>query len=328
MTESQNVEYKSTWRDEYLKWICGFANANRGKLFIGIDDKGHVVGIKDAKRLMEDIPNKVVQHLGLAVDTNLINKGDKHIIEIVVSSSSLPVSYHGVFHYRSGNTKQELKGAALNNFLLRKMGKTWDGISPENASIADIDPLAVKLFINKARESNRISQDVNLDDTESTLQNLNLLNDNSQPKNAAILVFGNNPLRYITTAYFKIGRFGESDDDLMFQDIVEGSILTMADRVIEILRSKYLVSPIRYQGLQRIEELEYPEEALREAILNSIVHKDYTGAPVQIPASRPAYLNLSWKNMPEEFRLHSLRGLLSPKMSPKMSLKMSLKRGD
>jgi ATP-dependent DNA helicase RecG len=188
MTESQNIEYKSGWRDEYLKWICGFANANGGKLFIGNDDKGQTVGIKDVKRLMEDIPNKVVQHLGLAVDTNLIIEGEKQIIEIVVSPSSLPVSYHGVFHYRSGNTKQELKGAVLNNFLLRKMGKTWDGISPENSTIEDIDSLTVKLFINKARDSNRISQDVHSEDIESTLQNLNLLNENSQPKNAAILV--------------------------------------------------------------------------------------------------------------------------------------------
>jgi ATP-dependent DNA helicase RecG len=73
-TESQNIEYKSSWRDEYLKWICGFANANGGKLFIGIDDKGQIVGIKDVKRLMENIPNKVVQNLGLAVDTNLITR--------------------------------------------------------------------------------------------------------------------------------------------------------------------------------------------------------------------------------------------------------------
>ena len=77
MTESQNVEYKSTWRDEYLKWICGFANANGGKLFIGIDDKEQIVGIPNAKRLMEDIPNKVVQHLGLAIETNLLVEGNK-----------------------------------------------------------------------------------------------------------------------------------------------------------------------------------------------------------------------------------------------------------
>lgn len=56
----------------------------------------------------------------------------------------------------------------------------------------------------------------------------------------------------------------------------------MADKVMDILRSKYLISPIRYAGLQRIEELEYPEDALREAILNAIVHRDYTGAPIQL----------------------------------------------
>ena len=56
--ESHNIEYKSSWRDEYLKWICGFANAQGGKLYIGKDDNGKVIGVPDAKRLMEDIPNK------------------------------------------------------------------------------------------------------------------------------------------------------------------------------------------------------------------------------------------------------------------------------
>ena len=54
--ESQNTEYKEVWRDEYLKWICGFANARGGSIFIGIDDDKNVIGVKDAKRLLEDIP--------------------------------------------------------------------------------------------------------------------------------------------------------------------------------------------------------------------------------------------------------------------------------
>ena len=58
MTESQNIEYKQSWRDEYLKWVCGFANAQGGTIFVGIDDKGEVRGVENAKRLMEDIPNK------------------------------------------------------------------------------------------------------------------------------------------------------------------------------------------------------------------------------------------------------------------------------
>jgi len=58
MAESQNIEYKQSWYDNYLKWICGFANAQGGTLFIGKDNSGNVVGIKNAKKLLEDIPNK------------------------------------------------------------------------------------------------------------------------------------------------------------------------------------------------------------------------------------------------------------------------------
>ena len=55
MDESQNIEYKEIWKDEYLKWICGFANAHGGRIFIGINDEKEVVGIKNSKQLMEDI---------------------------------------------------------------------------------------------------------------------------------------------------------------------------------------------------------------------------------------------------------------------------------
>jgi predicted HTH transcriptional regulator len=87
MTETQNIEYKSSWHDDYLKWICGFANANGGVLFIGKGDNGKVVGISDAKRLMEEIPNKVRDLLGITVDVNLLHEGGLEYIEIVISSS-------------------------------------------------------------------------------------------------------------------------------------------------------------------------------------------------------------------------------------------------
>ena len=58
MSENQNIEWKETWRDEYLKWICGFANAQGGVLEIGKNDRGEVVGVKNVLRLLEEIPNK------------------------------------------------------------------------------------------------------------------------------------------------------------------------------------------------------------------------------------------------------------------------------
>ena len=58
MSENQNVEYKEIWKDDYLKWICGFANAQGGTIYIGLDDNGVPVGLKNIKKLLEDLPNK------------------------------------------------------------------------------------------------------------------------------------------------------------------------------------------------------------------------------------------------------------------------------
>lgn len=146
MSERHNIEYKISWRDEYLKWICGFANAKGGKIFIGIDDRGYIKGIDNYKRLMDDIPNKSINYLGLVVDVNLHEDNNAYYIEIDVPVSSVPISYHGAYYYRSGSTKQELKGSSLQEFLLKKIGKSWDDLSTL-ANIADIDNKAISCFI-------------------------------------------------------------------------------------------------------------------------------------------------------------------------------------
>jgi len=129
MKENQNIEWKKSWRDEYIKWICGFANAGGGTLVIGKNNKGIVTGVDNVGKLLADIPNKVRDILGIIVDVNLkIDKG-KEFLEILVEPYPYPVSYKGQYHYRSGSTKQELKGAALNAFLLKKYGLHWDGVS-------------------------------------------------------------------------------------------------------------------------------------------------------------------------------------------------------
>lgn len=56
--ETQTVEYKQTWRDDFLKEICAFANSQGGTLYVGIADNGEVVGVEHPHKLQEDIPNK------------------------------------------------------------------------------------------------------------------------------------------------------------------------------------------------------------------------------------------------------------------------------
>lgn len=282
MDESQNIEYKQSWRDEYLKWICGFANAQGGRIYVGIDDNKNVVGIANSKQLMEDIPNKIATTLGLVVDVNLLQSDDKDYIEIVVPPSSQPISYHGVFHYRSGSTKQELTGIALQQFLLRRMGTRWENLTVDYASIEDIDREAIDYFLHRSIAAQRAPSTALTDSTERILRNLHLLSEKGKLTNAALLVFGKDPARFFVGCDFRIGRFGRNEADLIFQDVIGGNILQMVDKVIWTLKSKYLISPIHYEGLQRVEPLEIPESALRECICNAIVHKDYMGAHIQM----------------------------------------------
>ena len=74
------------------------------------------------------------------------------------------------------------------------------------------------------------------------------------------------------------------------------------------LKAKYLISPIHYEGLQRIEPLEIPEDALREAIFNSIIHKDYNGPAIQMKVYRDRIELWNYGKLPEEITIEKLLG--------------------
>lgn len=110
--ENQQIEWKESWRDEYLKWICGFANAQGGTLVIGKHDKGQVVGLDNTAKLLENLPNKVRDLLGILVEVNLVTEQRKHLIEIIIPAYPNPISYKGAFYRRIGSTNQLLNGTA------------------------------------------------------------------------------------------------------------------------------------------------------------------------------------------------------------------------
>jgi len=82
LREDQNVEWKKSWQDDYLKWICGFANAQGGRLVLGKDDAGKLTGLAKADKLMEDLPNKIRDLLGIMVQVNRKTSGGKDYLEI------------------------------------------------------------------------------------------------------------------------------------------------------------------------------------------------------------------------------------------------------
>jgi ATP-dependent DNA helicase RecG len=291
MPENQNIEYKQNWSDDYLKWICGFANAQGGVIFIGKDDNGKVVGISDYKKLMDEIPNKAKDLMGILVDVNLHEEKGLHYIEIITQPYAVPISLRGRYYYRSGSTKQELIGSALTDYLLRKSGKTWDEVSEPTATLDDIDEASLKSYITAALHSGRIS-DVEGLSTTDLLAKLRLTGDNGSFKRAAIVLFGKNPSKFYNNCVVKIGRFGKDSSELRFQEVIEGNIIQMLKEVPEQLNRKFFIRKISFEGMQRIERGEYPVAALREMLLNALVHRNYLGSSVIQMRMFDNYINI------------------------------------
>ncbi len=281
MPEQQNIEYKQSWHDDYLKWVCGFANANGGVIYIGKDDNGNVVDVGDFKKLMDGIPNMIKNVMGITAEVNLHEEAGKHFIEIITPPYSVPISVRGRYYYRSGSTKQELTGATLNEFLLKKSGKTWDDVIEQSATFDDIDEKTVRIFLAASENAGRLPEN-NLGLTIPELFEKLRLTENGQLKRAAIIFFGKDPNKFYPSIYVKIGRFEKSDTDIIFQEMEEGNLIVLLNAVLNQLNHKFLIRSIGFEGMHRIEKGEYPLPALREMLLNALVHRNYMGAPIQI----------------------------------------------
>ncbi|MFI5150225.1 MAG: ATP-binding protein [Bacteroidia bacterium] len=171
-----------------------------------------------------------------------------------------------------------------------KSGLTWDALPEERATLKDIDPktvaefkeMAIKRFPAAAKEKS----------ISGLLSKLHLLS-KGKPTRAAILLFGRDPRVFYISSYIKIGRF-KDDATLIGMDEVYGNLFQQAEGAMEVLKKKYLQTNIKIRTLRREEELEYPEAALREAIVNAIVHRDYSAVHTQLKVY-PDQLTL-WNN--------------------------------
>lgn len=258
-------------KDDYLAWICGFANAQGGKLYIGVDDNGEPIGLTNSKKLMEDIPNKIRDAMGVIVNVNLYTKNGNDYIEIEVPPYPVAISCKGSYYFRSGSTNQRLSGPELENFILRRRGVNWESLPLLQLTMDDIDDSVINFFKEKAAEKGRLEKEILNETKEQLIERLYLKNGEHLTQ-AAALLFTSNPEKWFLGAYIKIGYF-ENDADLIYQDEVHGSLLQQVDKALDLIYFKYLRAKISYNGIQRIERYPFPHAAIREALLNSVAHK-------------------------------------------------------
>jgi ATP-dependent DNA helicase RecG len=119
-------------------------------------------------------------------------------------------------------------------------------------------------------------------------------------------LFGKDPGRFYPNTFVKIGKFEDDDFTIRFQEVEDGNIIQVLDKVLRTLDYKFLIRNISFEGMNRIETLEYPIAALREMLLNSLIHRNYMGAPTQIRVYNNKLTAWNHGTLPEGITLDKL----------------------
>ena len=127
-------------------------------------------------------------------------------------------------------------------------------------------------------------------------------------RRGAVLLFHPDPGRFFAGAFVKIGCF-TSETDLAYQDVIEGNLFAQVERTVDLLCTKYARAAISYEGIYRRETLPVPREALREAVLNAVAHRDYgNSAPIQIWVDEHRIALWNPGSLPPDWNLAKLMG--------------------
>lgn len=259
MKENQNVEWKEIWKDEYLRWICAFANSKGGVLYIGINDNGKVIGVKNAEYLVYTIPHKVKDSLGIIVQASIKKKKNLETICIKVDAHPYPVSLKGRYYIRSGSNTYEARGVELDRLLLRKMGVRWEKLPAYKSTMDDLDKNIIDYFKDISIKNGTLTHKQIEVDNVTLLKNLRLYN-GKELSLGAILLFGKCPDNWVYNSFIKICEI-DSKGNISKEQKVTGSLLIQLEETLKLLYSTYNVN--------------IDKRIMNELILNAIMHKSY-----------------------------------------------------
>jgi ATP-dependent DNA helicase RecG len=238
-------------------------------ILLGVNKEGSITGVESSSKFLEDLTNRIVNKLSVYPEIETIDAAGKRVIAVRVVRSTFPVSYEGRYYERVGNTTREMSAKKLQVFMQSR--NPWDSIT-RDFSQDEIDEETVKRFIQLAVESKRLMDISAKDPVKLVLQKLGLLVE-EKLTNGAILIFGKNPQKYFINLCTRIGRF--KDETTIIDDKwAKGNLFQQFEDTVNIIRQHI---GVRYEikDFQRQDIWDYPIPAIREAVLNALVHRDY-----------------------------------------------------
>ena len=267
MRESKTIEFKREYTENLKYEVIAFANTDGGTIYIGIEDDGTVIGIENIDKTMLSITNMIRDSIHpdvtLFADVSTIDIEEKTVIRIdILRGTERPYYIKGKgirpegIYVRQGASSVPASHAAIVKMIKETSSNNFEeAISIEQA-----------LSFSKADEAFR-NHSINFDDNNK--RTLGLIRHDGLYTNLALLLSDQCPHS------IKAARF-QGTDKAIFTDRVEisGSVFQQMDEAYEYLQKNNRVSS-EFKGLERVDHLDYPEEALRESLINAVVHREY-----------------------------------------------------
>ena len=268
--ESGTVEFKASFGNECIQTLSAFANGSGGTVLVGIGDAGDVRGVAVNAETLQNWVNTIKQSTSPSIipDVSTVTLDDKTVVLLQVDKFPVkPVACRDRYFRRVANSNHRLSLTEIANLHLQSLQLSWDSYPDVQACLESLDDGKVEAFIDRVRSGGRFAiGGENLD----ILHKLGYLKEGI-PSHAAVLLFGKDDPPYS----LHIGRFKTASmiiDDRM----IRGTLFDVVDAAMKFIMSHIKVAFEIADEIQRREIPEYPIPALRELLLNAVVHRDYT----------------------------------------------------
>jgi ATP-dependent DNA helicase RecG len=281
--ESETVEFKKStgeWK-EIVETISAFANTKGGVILVGVNKDGKACGVSVGEGTIEDLTNKIITNIEPKVypeiAVNYIKEKKIISIKVEMYPSDVVLAFGKPFKRVGKNTVRMSNDEFKKKILeIHKKELYFDGQICDEIDISEIDTEKIKIFLKKAKESRKLDIDTSLSERE-ILKKFKLIKDDKLT-NAAVLLFTKKPQDIFIQSGVKCIRFKGTDvtaDMLDFKDI-EGDLFSQVEEVEKFIFNHIALKAWLEEGkLERQERWEYPPKAIREALVNAIVHRDY-----------------------------------------------------
>ena len=276
--EMQRLELKESFGAECIETACAFANAQGGRIVLGVDNNGNCVRSPLRFEALRDYENRIATATepSVAVDAEKVAFRSGEVVVLKVPENPLkPVAVKGRSFIRKGSVNHQMGPAEIAECHLKSTGASMDAVFVPGATRGDLDMALVRDYMAKAVATGRRSFPPD-EDLWLVLRKLQFVRSETEITRAAYLLFAREPQILFSQAIMHAGAFRDEGALILDSVDVDGNIQNQVEKTIDFIKRNIRRSIVVTGKAEHDRVWEYPIEALRETITNAICHRDYT----------------------------------------------------